>query len=93
MLLPVKWDRKKNELLKKQRGVCFEDVSNAIIENELLDIIPHHNSRKYPNQKVMIVRIREYVFYVPFIEEKNGIFLKTIIPSRKYNALYQPLTF
>jgi len=88
MKIQVRWDKEKNEILKKQRGVCFEDVSSAIIDNGLLDIVPHHSSEKYPNQKLMIVRIREYVFYVPFIEEEDGIFLKTIIPSRKYNARY-----
>lgn len=82
------WDELKNEQLKTQRGVSFEDVFLAISENRLLDILPHHNPAKYPNQKLFIVQIRSYVYYVPFIEDKHSIFLKNIIPSRKYQKLY-----
>ena len=82
------WDELKNEQLKIQRGVSFEDVFLAISENRLLDILPHHNPAKYPNQKLFIVQIRSYVYYVPFIEDKHSIFLKNIIPSRKYQKLY-----
>ncbi len=82
------WDEAKNEQLKTQRGVSFEDVFLAISENKLLDILPHHNPAKYPNQKLFIVQIRNYVYYVPFIEDEHSIFLKNIIPSRKYQKLY-----
>jgi hypothetical protein len=55
----------------------------------LLNIVPHHNPEKYPNQKLFIVEIRNYVYYVPFIENENSIFLKNIIPSRKYQKQYK----
>lgn len=83
------WDEAKNEQLKTHRGVCFEDVFIAISENRLLDIVSHHNPEKYPNQKLFIVEIRHYVYYVPFIENEHGIFLKNIIPSRKYQKRYK----
>jgi uncharacterized DUF497 family protein len=82
------WDESKNEQLKTQRGVSFEDVFLAISENRLLNILPHHNLAKYPNQKLFIVQIRNYVYYVPFIEDEHSVFLKNIIPSRKYQKLY-----
>jgi uncharacterized DUF497 family protein len=82
------WDELKNEQLKTQRGVSFEDVFIAISENRLLDILPHPNPAKYPNQKLFIVEIRNYVYYVPFVENEHGIFFKNIIPSRKYQKLY-----
>ncbi len=82
------WDEFKNEQLKTQLGVSFEEVFLAISENRLLDILPHHCPAKYPNQKLFIVLIRNYVYYVPFIENEHSIFLKNIIPSRKYQKLY-----
>jgi hypothetical protein len=27
--------------------------------------------------------MKEYVYYVPFVEDEEKVFLKTIIPSRK----------
>jgi hypothetical protein len=34
------------------------------------------------------LEINDYVYYVPFIEDNEKIFLKTIIPSRKYTKKY-----
>jgi len=82
------WDESKNDKLKTSRSVCFEDVFIAISEDRLLDILPHHNPQKYPNQKLFIVQIRDYVYYVPFVEDAETIFLKNIIPSRKYQKKY-----
>jgi uncharacterized DUF497 family protein len=83
------WDERKNKQLQGNRGVCFEDVLVAIGEERLLDVLPHHNPEKYPNQKLFIVQIRDYVYYVPFVENNDMIFLKNIIPSRKYQKQYQ----
>ncbi|PPD31120.1 MAG: toxin [Methylomonas sp.] len=83
------WDENKNQLIKRDRQVCFEDVLVALNEDRLLDILPHHNVDKYPNQKLFIVQIRDYVYYVPFIENDDNIFLKNIIPSRKYLKQYK----
>jgi uncharacterized DUF497 family protein len=82
------WDEHKNKQLIASRAVCFEDVFIAISEERLLDILPHHNPVKYPNQKLFIVQIRDYVYYVPFVEDGEIIFLKNIIPSRKYQKKY-----
>jgi uncharacterized DUF497 family protein len=82
------WNEKKNKLLKDSRGVGFEEVLLAIDERRLLDVIPHHNLEKYPSQKLFIVRIRGYIYYVPFVEDEEKIFLKNIVPSRKYQKKY-----
>ena len=84
----IEWDEQKNQQIKSQRGVCFEDVFVAISDERLLDVLPHHNLEKYPNQKLFIVQIRSYVYYVPFVEDQEMIFLKNIIPSRKYQKKY-----
>jgi hypothetical protein len=38
---------------------------------------------KYPGQKIAMVAIEGYVYLVPYVENNDEIFLKTIIPSRK----------
>ena len=87
-MITVQWDEKKNELLQKERGVSFEEVAHIITENGVIDVLPHNNQDKYPNQKLFIVKIRDYIYIVPFVEDKEKIFLKTIIPSRKYKKKY-----
>lgn len=77
------WDDEKNEQLIKNRGISFEEVLIAIESGYLLDVIEHSNKAKYPNQRIFIVRIEDYAYLVPFVEDKEKIFLKTIIPSRK----------
>ena len=78
-----RWPPGKNELLKQERGVSFEDITVAVEAGDLLEIVPHPNSKKYPRQKIMVVNVAGYAFLVPFIEEEDHFFLKTIIPSRK----------
>ena len=82
------WDREKNELLKIERGVSFENVLVAISEGRLLDLLEHSNKERYPDQKVIVVDIDGYAYLVPFVEDKEKIFLKTVIPSRKATAVY-----
>ncbi len=77
------WNETKNIKLKLERGVGFEDVINAIHEGNLLDVRRHHNLTKYPYQKAYIVKINDYVYAVPFVEDDEKYFLKTIYPSRK----------
>ena len=82
------WDAEKNEGLIQERGVSFEEVLVAIEGGYLLDIVEHPRKAKYPNQKVFIVHIEEYAYLVPFIEDEEKIFLKTVIPSRKATKKY-----
>ena len=85
----IRWSDEKNTLLKKTRNVSFEDVENAIMNDQVLDIIPHHNQEKYSHQELMIIEIQNYTYYVPFVMNEEEIFLKNIIPSRKYHKKYR----
>lgn len=82
------WSEDKNRRLKEERDVSFEEVLIAISEGQLLDIIEHPKKQRYKNQKIMIVNISQYVYLVPFVEDKEKLFLKTIIPSRKATKKY-----
>ena len=84
----ILWNEDKNQKLKKERNVSFEDVEMAILEGKVLDILEHPNKEKHPNQKLLIVNINEYAYVVPYVEEKEDIFFKTIFPSRKYTKKY-----
>ena len=55
---------------------------------DLFDIATHSNRSKYPNQQIFVVEINDYVYLVPLVENENGKFLKTIIPSRKATRDY-----
>jgi uncharacterized DUF497 family protein len=85
---PFRWDSKKNQLLIGERGVSFDAIEAAIAEGQLLDVLEHPNKERYPNQRIFVVRIEDYVFLVPFVEDEETIFLKTIYPSRKATKNY-----
>jgi uncharacterized DUF497 family protein len=80
---PFRWPSDKNERLKQERGVSFEEITVAVESGGLLEIVPHPNPIKYPRQKIMVVEVAGYECLIPFIEEEDHFFLKTIIPSRK----------
>lgn len=82
------WGNEKNAILKKTRGVSFEQVVSAIKEGKLITAIKNPNQRRYPNQKVLLVEIDDYVYLVPCVESENKVFLKTIFPSRKFTKIY-----
>jgi len=84
----IEWNSKKNEILQQNRGVSFEDVLVTIANHKILDILKHHNPKKYPKQKILIVEINNYAYLVPFVEDKEKIFLKTIIPNHKATKNY-----
>ena len=85
---PFRWNHDKNDELKVERGISFEEVVLAIEANGLLDVVRHPNSGKYPNQLLFIVTLDGYVLLVPFVDEREYYFLKTIIPSRKATRDY-----
>ena len=85
---PFRWSAEKNELLKLSRGVSFESIVVAIEADGLLDVVEHPNVTKYPNQRVLVVSFDGYVYLVPFVEEADYFFLKTVIPSRKATRDY-----
>lgn len=80
------WDEEKNIKLIQERGVSFEMCLTHIEQGKILDII--ENKTPYEHQCVYVLEMDEYVYYIPFVEDKEKIFLKTIIPSRKATKKY-----
>ena len=85
----IKWDQEKNQLLKLQRVVCFEQVLEKIENQEILERRVHPYRKKYPSQQIFIFQIDDYIYYVAFVESEKELFLKTIVPSRKLNKEYK----
>ena len=79
------WDAAKNEKLKSERGIGFEEIINAIIDGNLIITLGH---TRRANQKMYIINIDNYAYVVPFVEEKEKNFLKTIYPSRTMTKKY-----
>lgn len=77
------WNPEKNETLIVERGIAFEEIVLNIELGQEIEIYDNPNQQKYPGQKISAVIVEDYVYLVPFIESEDGIFLKTIIPSRK----------
>jgi len=85
---PFRWSIDKNESLKAERDISFEEIVLAIEEGGLKDVLVHPNQRRYPGQVVLVVAYRDYVYLVPSVEESTHYFLKTVIPSRKATRDY-----
>lgn len=60
----------------------------AVGSGGLLDVLSHPNPARYPHQRVLVVAADDYAYLVPFVEEDDYLFLKTIIPSRKATRDY-----
>jgi uncharacterized DUF497 family protein len=76
------WSDEKDAKLRRERGVGFQDVVFHIDQGDVLEVADHPNQKKYPRQKILYVRIEDYVYMVPCVEVGGKTFLKTIIPSR-----------
>ena len=85
---PFEWDTGKNTLLRNLRGLDFNNIIKALGGDGLIDTVPHTNQKKYPGQKMYIVKIDNYCCVVPFIETQEKIFLKTVYFSRQATKKY-----
>jgi len=82
------WNDAKNLELKARYGVSFEEILAVVEEGQVLDNISHPNRKRYPNPRILVVKVENYAFLVPFVEDEEKVFLKTIYPSRKFTRKY-----
>jgi uncharacterized DUF497 family protein len=85
---PINWNSTKNQQLIVERGISFEDIVFYMQQGQLLDDIQHPNNDKYPEQRIFVINVDNYVHLVPYVEDRQEIFLKTVIPSRKATKQY-----
>jgi len=77
----IRWDTAKNERLKLERGISFEELLQA-------EVIGKFGNKKRNNQQMLFVLHDHYVWVIPYVEDKDGVFLKTAFPSRKFMRMY-----
>ncbi len=83
------WSPQKNESLKRERGVSFEEIALLLGNGILWRVSDHWTQEKYPGQRVFFVPIDSYMYLVPYVIDEDVIFLKTAIPSRKATREYR----
>ena len=86
--MKYEWNPEKNEWLKKERKISFEQIIFHLSQGDLWKISDHPDQANYPGQKLYFVIIDKYIYVVPHVIEKEYTFLKTIIPSRKATRMY-----
>ena len=85
---PINWNATKNQQLISERGISFEDIVYYLQRDALLDDVEHPNRDKYPDQRVFVIAVDSYVYLVPYVENSDEIFLKTVIPGRMATKIY-----
>ena len=63
------WDKEKNKVLIKERGISFEEIKIAVEEGKILDDYKHPNQERYTGQNIVVVKINNYAYLVPYVRE------------------------
>ncbi len=82
------WDPEKNEQLKAERNISFEEIALLLSSGILWKRTKHPNQKDYPHQEVFLIPIEDYIFFVPYVIDGDTIFLKTPFPHRKATKDY-----
>lgn len=84
------FSKEKGAVLRANRGIGFQDIIDSINGGHVLDDIDHFNKKRYPHQRMLIVKAKDKVYAVPYLvdEDRKKTFLKTIYPSRKLKKAY-----
>ncbi len=88
-VMKFEWNPEKNEWLKKERNISFEQIIFHLSQGDVWKMTDHPDQANYLGQKLYFVVIDDYIYIVPHIIEKQNTFLKTIIPSRKATKMYK----
>ena len=70
--MEISWDEAKNQKIKTDRGLSFEEIVQELVAGRVLDITDHPSR---PNQKTFVI-------------DGDGVFLKTAYISRKAKKKY-----
>ncbi len=84
------FNQEKNFFLKETRGVGFDEAIVAILNNGIVDEFAHKDNKRYPNQRILAIKINNYIYAIPYLldEKRKVIFLKTVYPSRILTEKY-----
>ena len=84
---PILWDKSKAQTLalNTDRNITFERCLVAI---EAGDILANIANPSRDGQNIFVLNIEDYAYVVPYVEDSEGLYLKTVFPSRKYTKLF-----
>jgi hypothetical protein len=88
LVKPYRWSAEKDQKLRSERGLGFEEAVKRLQEGGLLDMIRHPDQRRFPHQHVYVFEKDGDIWCMPFVEDANSLFLKTIYRSRKLRKKY-----
>ena len=88
-IMKYEWNPEKNERLKKERNISFEQIIFHLSQGDVWRITDHPDQENYPGQRLYFVIVDEYIYIVPHVLVTEYTFLKTIIPSRKATRMYK----
>ena len=86
--LNLTWSADKNHLLKRQRGVAFEDVYIGLRRGDAVNVIFGHSPKRHPGQDLLLIMIRDYLYAVPHQRVGDAIRLITIYPNGRRMTHY-----
>ena len=87
--MKYEWNPEKNEWLKRERHISFEQIVFHIMQGDVWKETTHPNQKLYPGQRVFFIIVDGYIYLVPHVIEDDYIFLKTIIPNRKATKTFR----
>jgi predicted DNA binding CopG/RHH family protein len=81
----LNWDSEKNEILKRERGISFDEIAYLIESGQIIGI---EENPGYPHQKMYVLEIENYAVIVPYVENDNEICLKNCLSKPEiYKAI------
>ncbi len=83
------WDPEKNEEIKKERGISFEEISMLLASGQVWAVSKHWKEERYPGQRIFLVPIDGYIYAIPYVTDGDVYLLKTAFPSRKLTKQYK----
>ena len=60
------WNPDKNEWLKKERNISFEQIIFHLSQGDLWKITEHPDHANYPGQNLYFVVVNDYIFIVDY---------------------------
>ena len=75
------WDNEKNKKSIRERNISFEAIVSLIESGNIIATVT--GKGKYARQKQFIIEMSKCIYILPFVEDEQKVFLKTIIRSRR----------
>ena len=83
----LRWSREKNDQLLLDRGLYFELVVEAFDNGAVIKDMKHPQGKR-ESQRMILIKVNNYVCAVPYVQDGDVNLLKTMYFSRKFDEVY-----